>query len=94
MLRWCCTNAKSVPVLDSVCMCRESKLTRVLQDTLGGNSNTVMIACVSPSEDSLDETLNTLKYASRARYIKNTPIVNVAVAQHQVEMEVTGTAQR
>lgn len=50
---------------------RDSKLTRLLQDSLGGNSRTLMIACVSPSSDNLTETLNTLKYANRARNIKN-----------------------
>ena len=55
---------------------RESKLTRILQDSLGGNSKTWMIACVSPAEDSFEETLNTLRYASNARKIKNKPIVN------------------
>ena len=48
---------------------RESKLTRILQDSLGGNSRTTMIACVSPAADNYDETLNTLKYASSARRI-------------------------
>ena len=55
---------------------RDSKLTRILQDSLGGNSRTSMIACVSPAESNFDETLNTLKYASRARKIKNKPKVN------------------
>ena len=55
---------------------RESKLTRILQDSLGGNSKTWMIACVSPAEDNFDETLNTLRYASNARKIKNKPVVN------------------
>ena len=55
---------------------RESKLTRILQDSLGGNSNTVMIACTSPADSSFAETLNTLKYANRARNIKNKPVVN------------------
>jgi len=45
---------------------RDSKLTRILQDSLGGNSRTTMIACISPAEYNFDETLNTLKYASRA----------------------------
>ena len=40
---------------------RDSKLTRLLQDSLGGNSRTVMVACVSPADINLDETLNTLK---------------------------------
>jgi kinesin family protein 4/21/27 len=55
---------------------RESKLTRILQDSLGGNSRTVMIACISPAESNLDESLNTLKYATRARFIKNKPVIN------------------
>ncbi|OVA19021.1 Kinesin [Macleaya cordata] len=55
---------------------RDSKLTRLLQDSLGGNSRTVMIACISPADINVEETLNTLKYANRARNIKNKPIVN------------------
>ncbi|KAK3019934.1 hypothetical protein RJ639_004917, partial [Escallonia herrerae] len=55
---------------------RDSKLTRLLQDSLGGNSRTVMIACVSPADINAEETLNTLKYANRARNIQNKPIVN------------------
>jgi hypothetical protein len=50
---------------------RDSKLTRVLQDSLGGNSQTVFIACASPADSNTEETLNTLKYANRARNIKN-----------------------
>lgn len=56
---------------------RESKLTRLLQDSLGGNSHTVMIACVSPADSNMEESVNTLRYADRARKIKNKPIVNV-----------------
>uniref|UniRef100_A0ABM5EJ80 Chromosome-associated kinesin KIF4A n=1 Tax=Pogona vitticeps TaxID=103695 RepID=A0ABM5EJ80_9SAUR len=56
---------------------RDSKLTRLLQDSLGGNSHTLMIACVSPADSNLEETLNTLRYADRARKIKNKPIVNM-----------------
>ncbi|EFJ15989.1 hypothetical protein SELMODRAFT_445286 [Selaginella moellendorffii] len=55
---------------------RDSKLTRLLQDSLGGNSRTVMIACISPADSNVEETLNTLKYANRARNIQNKPIVN------------------
>lgn len=50
---------------------RDSKLTRLLQDSLGGNSKTLMIACVSPTDRDFMETLNTLKYSNRARNIKN-----------------------
>lgn len=70
---------------------RDSKLTRLLQDSLGGNSNTVMIACVSPSDRDFMETLNTLKYANRARNIKNRCIVNQDLTSrtiHQLRQEV------
>ncbi|KAI8329078.1 P-loop containing nucleoside triphosphate hydrolase protein [Chlamydoabsidia padenii] len=50
---------------------RDSKLTRLLQDSLGGSAMTLMIACVSPMEYNISETLNTLQYANRARNIKN-----------------------
>jgi kinesin family protein 18/19 len=49
---------------------RDSKLTRLLKDSLGGNCRTVMIANISPASSNFEETLNTLKYASRARNIK------------------------
>ncbi|TIA85651.1 hypothetical protein E3P99_03929 [Wallemia hederae] len=55
---------------------RDSKLTRLLQDSLGGNAQTAMIACVSPAEYNTNETINTLKYANRARNIKNKAEVN------------------
>ncbi|KDR16661.1 Kinesin-like protein KIF21B [Zootermopsis nevadensis] len=55
---------------------RDSKLTRLLQDSLGGNSRTIMIACVSSSDPDFMETLNTLKYANRARNIKNRVTIN------------------
>ena len=55
---------------------RESKLTRILQDSLGGNSRTYMIACISPAETNFEESLGTLKYASRTRNIKNKPKIN------------------
>uniref|UniRef100_A0A8C5AS56 Kinesin-like protein n=1 Tax=Gadus morhua TaxID=8049 RepID=A0A8C5AS56_GADMO len=56
---------------------RDSKVTRLLQDSLGGNSHTLMIACVSPADSNIEETINTLRYADRARKIKNKPIVNM-----------------
>ncbi|CAD6242439.1 unnamed protein product [Miscanthus lutarioriparius] len=55
---------------------RDSKLTRLLQDSLGGNSKTVMIACISPADINAEETINTLKYANRARNIQNKAVVN------------------
>lgn len=55
---------------------RESKLTRLLQDSLGGSARTLLVACVSPADSSAEETLGTLRYAERARCIKNKPKVN------------------
>lgn len=55
---------------------RDSKLTRLLQNSLGGNSKTVMIANVGPSNLNYDESLTTLRYAHRAKTIKNTPVKN------------------
>ena len=46
---------------------RESKITRILKDSLGGNANTLMICCISPSTCNLDESINAVKYASRVR---------------------------
>ena len=55
---------------------RDSKITRLLQDSLGGNSRTLMIACVSPARSNMLETKNTLNYANRAKNIKNKAVVN------------------
>ena len=71
---------------------RDSKLTRLLQDSLGGNSRTCVVACVSPVDTNFEETLNTLKYAQRARNIKNAIKVNrdpdaARVAAYKTEPE-------
>lgn len=55
---------------------RDSKLTRLLQDSLGGNTKTIMIAAVSPADYNFDETISTLRYASRAKFIQNKPKIN------------------
>ena len=55
---------------------RDSKLTRLLQDSLGGNTKTVMLANCSPADYNYEETLSTLRYASRAKMIKNKPVIN------------------
>ncbi|XP_075753201.1 kinesin-like protein KIF7 isoform X3 [Pelodiscus sinensis] len=64
---------------------RDSKITRILKDSLGGNAQTVMIACVSPSSSDFDESLNTLNYASRAQNIKNRAVVNCRRETEHVE---------
>ncbi|XP_053865224.1 kinesin-like protein KIF17 isoform X4 [Malaclemys terrapin pileata] len=55
---------------------RDSKLTRLLQDSLGGNTKTLMVACLSPADNNYDESLSTLRYANRAKNIKNKPRIN------------------
>ena len=47
-----------------------------MQDSLGGNSKTTMIACVSPADINIDESTQTLRYANRARNIRNKPVIN------------------
>ncbi|XP_010558774.1 PREDICTED: kinesin-like protein KIN-4B isoform X2 [Tarenaya hassleriana] len=64
---------------------RDSKLTRLLQDSLGGNSKTVMIACISPADVNAEETLNTLKYANRARNIQNKLVANKDVISSEMQ---------
>lgn len=54
---------------------RDSKLTMLLQDSLGGTSRALLIACVSPAETYADETISTLNFATRTMNIKNKPIV-------------------
>ncbi|ESN93514.1 hypothetical protein HELRODRAFT_88642, partial [Helobdella robusta] len=71
---------------------RDSKLTRLLQDSLGGNTKTLMIACLSPADNNYDETLSTLRYANRAKNIKNKPKVNedpkdAMLREYQSEIE-------
>lgn len=55
---------------------RDSKLTRLLQDSLGGNTKTVMCTCIGPVDYNYDETMSTLRYAHRAKSIKNKPRIN------------------
>ncbi|XP_076022411.1 kinesin-like protein KIF3B [Genypterus blacodes] len=55
---------------------RDSKLTRLLQDSLGGNARTVMVATVGPASYNVEETLTTLRYSNRAKNIKNKPRIN------------------
>ena len=47
-----------------------------MKDSLGGNTKTLMVACISPADNNYDETLSTLRYANRAKNIKNKPKIN------------------
>ncbi|XP_057252476.1 kinesin-like protein KIF27 [Pezoporus wallicus] len=68
---------------------RDAKITRILKDSLGGNARTVMITCISPSSSDFDESLNSLKYANRAKNIRNKPVVNYNPDQDRIdEMEL------
>lgn len=63
---------------------RDSKLTRLLKDSLGGNCRTVMIACISPSYGAFEDTHNTLAYANRAKNIKTNVQRNVVNVQYHI----------
>lgn len=79
-----CINALCDPKRRNHVPYRDSKLTRLLKFLLGGNCKTVMIVCVSPLLQHYDETLNTLKYANRAKEIKTKVIRN----QHNLDRHV------
>lgn len=55
---------------------RDSCLTRILQNALGGNSKTLMICAISPATDNYEETLSTLRYADQAKKIQNKAVIN------------------
>lgn len=55
---------------------RDSKLTSILKQSIGGNSYCLMIACICPNDAFLEENLSTLTYATKASYITNQPMVN------------------
>jgi len=63
---------------------RDSKLTRLLKDSLGGSCRTVMIATLSPCASSYEENINTLKYASRATNIRNKVTRNIVQVSHHI----------
>ena len=71
---------------------RDSKLTRLLEDSLGGNCKTTMIATISPAQCSFNESLSTLNFAKRAKNIKNRPVINEDIDHngliHQYENEL------
>merc|ERR1719158_2806494 len=73
---------------------RESKLTRLLQDSLGGRTKTSIIATVSPAGINLEETLSTLDYAHRAKNITNKPEVNQRMSKKAVLKEYTEEIER
>lgn len=73
---------------------RESKLTRLLQESLGGRTKTTIVATISPAVGALDETLSTLEYAYRAKSIKNKPEINAKMTKRSLMKEYTVEIER
>jgi kinesin family protein 11 len=73
---------------------RESKLTRLLQDSLGGRTKTCIIATVSPAKSNLEETISTLDYAFRAKNIRNKPQVNQMINKKTLLREFTNEIEK
>ncbi|CAJ0573656.1 unnamed protein product, partial [Mesorhabditis spiculigera] len=81
------TNAGHIPY-------RESKLTRLLQDSLGGSTVTTIIATISPSAANFEETLSTLEYASRAKNIRNHPEINEKMSRKAMLKEMSDVIEK
>lgn len=73
---------------------RDSKLTRLLQESLGGRAKTCIIATVSPSAVCIDESLSTLDYANRAKNIKNKPQINQQLSKKSYMKDIVGQIAR
>lgn len=73
---------------------RESKLTRLLQDSLGGRTKTCIIATISPARSNMEETLSTLDYAIRAKSIRNKPEINQRMTRNALLKEYVGEIER
>ncbi|MEN2497290.1 MAG: Kinesin-related protein 11 [Marteilia pararefringens] len=73
---------------------RDSKLTRILKDSLGGKTKTSMIATVSPNLSNLEETISTLEYAHQSKNIKNRPEINRKVTQNAIHKNMTHELQK
>ncbi|KAF8447950.1 P-loop containing nucleoside triphosphate hydrolase protein [Boletus edulis BED1] len=73
---------------------RESKLTRLLQDSLGGRTKTCIIATISPARSNMEETLSTLDYALRAKSIRNKPEVNQRMTRNSLLKEYVAEIER
>ena len=71
---------------------RDSKLTRILQPSLGGNARTAIICTITPASAHVDETISTLKFASRAKTITNRPEVNEVYLMNEADNYYPGTA--
>jgi kinesin family member 11 len=81
-------------ILSTNILDRESKLTRLLQDSLGGRTKTCIIATVSPAKSNLEETVSTLDYAFRAKNIRNKPQVNQMISKKTLLREFTAEIEK
>lgn len=79
-----CINSLGGPKKANYVNYRDSKLTRLLKDSLGGNCKTVMIAHVSPNDSHFEETYNTLNYANRAKNIKTSMVRNTTTVEAHI----------
>ncbi|KAG6814360.1 hypothetical protein H0H92_010946 [Tricholoma furcatifolium] len=73
---------------------RESKLTRLLQDSLGGGTKTCLVATISPARSNIEETLSTLDYALRAKSIKNKPELNQRTTRNSLIKDYVAEIER
>ncbi|KAG9318495.1 kinesin-domain-containing protein [Chiua virens] len=73
---------------------RESKLTRLLQDSLGGRTKTCIIGTISPARSNMEETLSTLDYAIRAKSIRNKPEINQRMTRNSLLKEYVAEIER
>ena len=69
--------SKKRKTLNSHIPYRDSKLTSLLKQSLGGNSYSLMVACLAPSDNYVEENISTLNYAMKASFIANEPTMNV-----------------
>lgn len=81
-------------ILSLLTLIRESKLTRLLQESLGGRTKTSIIATVSPASINLEESLSTLDYAHRAKNITNRPEINQKLSKKALLKEYTEEIER
>ena len=70
--------------MDTVVPYRDSSLTRILQQALGGNAKTIMICAISPAASNYQESLSTLRYADRAKKIVNKAVINESVQDKMI----------
>lgn len=73
---------------------RESKLTRLLKDSLGGSTKTCIIATISPSSQTIDDIRSTLEYASKAKQISNTPASHLHIGSSRFEENIAGLVEK